>query len=104
LRPKKGAALGSALNAGVITSTAALADELTEKRIRVNTVVPGLVKTELWDKLGHSKEKQQELFDSGAKKLPVGFTATPDDIAEAYLYLVRADYSNGTTIVIGKST
>ncbi|KAK0652733.1 oxidoreductase [Cercophora newfieldiana] len=100
LRPKKGASIGSALNSGVIASTAALADELTEKRIRVNTVVPGLVKTELWDKLGHSKEKQDEIFESGAKKLPVGFVATPDDIAEAYLYLVRADYSNGTTIVI----
>ncbi|KAK0619650.1 oxidoreductase [Immersiella caudata] len=100
LRPKKGASIGSALNAGVIASTAALADELSEKRVRVNTVVPGLVKTELWDKLGHSKEKQEEIFESGAKKLPVGFVATPEDIAEAYLYLVRADYSNGTTIVI----
>ncbi|KAK3359564.1 oxidoreductase [Lasiosphaeria hispida] len=100
LRPKKGATLGSALNAGVITLTTALADELTDKKIRVNTVVPGLVKTELWDKLGHSKEKQQELFESGAAKLPVGFVATPDHIAEAYLYVVRADYANGTTIVI----
>ncbi|KAK5656806.1 hypothetical protein OQA88_4354 [Cercophora sp. LCS_1] len=100
LRPKRGAALGSSLNAGVITATAALADELTEKKIRVNTVVPGLVKTELWDKLGHSKEKQEEIFENGAKRLPVGFTAGPEDIAEAYLYLVRADYSNGTTIVI----
>ncbi|KAK0720206.1 oxidoreductase [Lasiosphaeris hirsuta] len=103
LRPKKGATLGSALNAGVITLTTALADELTEKKIRVNTVVPGLVKTELWDKLGHTKEKQEELFESGAAKLPVGFVATPDHIAEAYLYVVRADYANGTTIVIGKS-
>lgn len=102
LRPKRGAALGSSLNAGVITATAALADELTEKRIRVNTVVPGLVKTELWDKLGHSKEKQEEIFEGGAKKLSVGFTAGPEDIAEAYLYLVRADYSNGATIVIGE--
>lgn len=102
LRPKKGAALGSALNAGVISATAALADELAEKRIRVNTVVPGLVKTELWDKLGHSKEKQDEIFESGAKRLPVGFVATPEDVAEAYLYLVRADYANGSTVVIGK--
>ncbi|KAK4450181.1 hypothetical protein QBC34DRAFT_324243 [Podospora aff. communis PSN243] len=100
LRPKKGAAIGSALNAGVIASAAALADELSGKRVRVNTVVPGLVRTELWDKLGHSKEKQDEIFESGAKKLPVGFVATPEDVAEAYLYLVRADYSNGATIVI----
>jgi NAD(P)-dependent dehydrogenase (short-subunit alcohol dehydrogenase family) len=100
LRPKKGASIGSALNAGVIASTAALADELSGKRVRVNTVVPGLVRTELWDKLGHSKEKQEEIFETGAKKLPVGFVATPEDVAEAYLYLVRADYSNGATVVI----
>lgn len=87
----------------MITITAALADELAAKKIRVNTVVPGLVKTELWDKLGHSKEKQQEIFDQGSKDLPVGFVATPDDIAEAYLYAVRADYATGTTIVIGES-
>ena len=75
---------------------------MTEKKIRVNTVVPGLVKTELWDKLGHSKEKQEELFEKGGKNLSVGFVATPQDIAEAYLYNVRADYVNGTISVIGK--
>jgi len=102
LRPREGAALGSALNGGLITITQALADELAGKKIRVNTVVPGLVVTELWDKLGHSKEKQAEIFDKGAKELSVGFVATPEDIAEAYLYAVRADYANGSTIVIGE--
>ena len=82
--------------------TKGLAAALTEKRIRVNTVVPGLVKTELWDKLGHTKETQQTIFDKGAENLSVGFVATPDDTAEAYLYAVRADYANGTLIVIGK--
>jgi NAD(P)-dependent dehydrogenase (short-subunit alcohol dehydrogenase family) len=66
----------------------------------VNTIVPGLVITELWDKLGHSKEKQQELFEKAGKELSVGFVATPEHIAEAYLYAVRADYANGTTVVI----
>ena len=64
--------------------------------------MPGLVQTELWDKLGHSEEKKKELYEAGAKKLPVGFVATPDDVAEAYLYLVRADYANGTVVVIGE--
>ncbi|KAJ9144721.1 NAD(P)-binding protein [Pleurostoma richardsiae] len=100
LRPRKGATIGGALNGGVITLTKALTDELTNKKIRVNTVVPGLVKTELWDKLGHSKEKQEEIFEKGGKELSVGFVATPDDIAEAYLYTVRADYANGTIVII----
>ena len=102
VRPKKGAAIGGALNGGLITATAALADELTPKRIRDNTVVPGLVKTPLHGKLGHDEEKQKEIYAEAEKKLPVGFVATPDHVAEAYLYAVRADYANGTTIVIGK--
>jgi NAD(P)-dependent dehydrogenase (short-subunit alcohol dehydrogenase family) len=85
-----------------VSLTKGLAAELTDKKIRVNTVVPGLVKTELWDKLGKSKEEQQETFEKGAKGLSVGFVATPEHIAEAYLYLVRADYANGTLVSIGK--
>lgn len=87
----------------MINLTSSLAGELSEKKIRVNTVVPGLVRTELWEKLGHSAEKQQELFENGQRNLPVGFVATPEHIAEAYLYLVRAEYATGSVIVIGKS-
>jgi NAD(P)-dependent dehydrogenase (short-subunit alcohol dehydrogenase family) len=83
--------------------TKGLASELEEKRIRVNTVVPGLVKTELWDKLGRTKDDQEQLFAARSKTISVGFVATPEHIAEAYLYTVRADYANGTLIVIGES-
>ncbi|ERS96769.1 hypothetical protein HMPREF1624_06978 [Sporothrix schenckii ATCC 58251] len=107
LRARPGAVLGGALNAGVINLTQGLAVELaqgapggTNKKVRVNTVVPGLVQTELWDKLGQSKEAQAETFRKGSEALSVGFVATPDHIAEAYLYAVRADYANGTTILI----
>ena len=43
------------------------------------------------------------MFEKAAKELSVGFVGLPQDIAEAYLYAVRADYATGTTIVIGKS-
>jgi short-subunit dehydrogenase len=82
--------------------TKGLAADLSEKKIRVNTVVPGLVQTELWDKLGRTKEQQQEQVETRAKTLPVGFVATPTHIAEAYVYAVRADYATGTLIEIGK--
>jgi NAD(P)-dependent dehydrogenase (short-subunit alcohol dehydrogenase family) len=100
IRPGKGASIGGALNAGLLTLTKGLAGELAEKRIRVNTVIPGLVKTELWDKLGHSKEKQEHIFRERSDTIPVGFVGEPDDIAEAYLYLVRANYANGSLVVI----
>ncbi|KAK4679856.1 hypothetical protein QC764_207785 [Podospora pseudoanserina] len=102
LRPKKGATIGGALNGGLITATISLADELSGKRIRVNTVVPGLVKTPLLGKLGNSEEQQREIYEQAAGRLSVGFVASPEDVAEAYLYAVRADYANGSTIVIGE--
>jgi len=98
--PGKGATIGAGLNGGVIAITKGLAAELTDKRIRVNTVVPGLVKTELWDKLGKSKEEQEIQFKAAGQSLSVGFAGAPEDVAEAYLYTVRADYANGTTIQI----
>lgn len=102
IKPGKGAAVGGALNGGVLTLTRGLASDLSEKKVRVNTVVPGLVKTELWDKQGKTPEEQKELFDNSSSKLPVGFVATPEHIAEAYLYAVRADYATGTLIEIGR--
>jgi len=84
----------------VLSLTKGLANDLAEKRIRVNTVVPGAVKTPLWGKLGQTEAQQEEAWRAAAARLPVDFVATPEDVAEAYVYLVRADYANGTLVVI----
>lgn len=102
VKPGKGATVGGGLNGGVLSLTKGLATELADKRIRVNTVVPGIVQTELWDKLGKTIDEQKEQFEKSAKSLPVGFVATPADIAEAYLYCIRANYATGTLVQIGK--
>ena len=47
-----------------------------------------MVITELWDKMGQSKEQQKELFEKSANKLPVGFVATPEDVSRAALHRV----------------
>ncbi len=98
LKPGTGASTGGGLNGGVLSLTKGLAGDLADKRIRVNVVTPGLVKTELWGKLGKTEEEQKAQFEKA--NLPVGFVATPDDIAEAYLYLVKADYATGTSVEI----
>ncbi|OCK74182.1 NAD(P)-binding protein [Lepidopterella palustris CBS 459.81] len=99
IKPGKGAAVGGGLNGAILSLTKGLASDLAEKKIRVNTVVPGLVQTELWDKLGRPKEQEEQVAVQ-AKSLPVGFVATPSDTAEAYVYAVRADYATGTLIEI----
>lgn len=100
IKPGKEAAVGGALNGGVISLMKGLAGDLAEKKIRVNCVVPGLVQTELWDSMGKTAEQQKEDFEKSAKALPVGFVATPEDIAEAYLYCVRANYATGSVVEI----
>ncbi|ETI29348.1 hypothetical protein G647_01801 [Cladophialophora carrionii CBS 160.54] len=100
IKPGKNAAIGGALNGGVLSLTRGLAADLSEKKIRVNTVVPGLVKTPLWDKQGKTPEEQVEIFNAASQKLPVGFVAGPEHIAEAYLYAIRADYTTGKLIEI----
>ena len=84
--------------------TQGLALELADKRIRVNCVVPGIVSTELWDKMGTigKGDEQAQKLEAMGKKLPVGFCATGEHIAEAYLYAVRADYATGSLITIGE--
>jgi len=98
VKPGKGAAIGGGLNAGLFTLTKGLALDLAEKKIRVNIVTPGMVKTELWSKMGRSIDEMKAVWDN--MKLPVGFVADPDDIAEAYLYLAKADYATGTSVEI----
>jgi NAD(P)-dependent dehydrogenase (short-subunit alcohol dehydrogenase family) len=63
LKPGKGASVGGALNGGVIVLTEGLASDLAESRVRVNVVVPGLEKSELWDKLGKTEEEQKQIFE-----------------------------------------
>lgn len=54
---------------------------LTTALTSIIGVVPGAVITELWDKMGQSKEQQKANFDKAAEKLPVGFVATPEDVS-----------------------
>lgn len=68
------------------------------KPIRVNCVSPGAIETELWDAfgLGGQKEKIREMYKA---KTLVGAVGTPEDMAEAYLYLMRDAFVTGITLI-----
>lgn len=66
--------------------------------VRVNGVCAGAVETELWDRLPETERKAT--FARIAARLPVGRVGQPEDIAEAYLYLMRNGFSTGETIVV----
>ncbi len=94
--PGPGWALGSSICAAMEGLTRALAVELAP--IRVNIVCPGVVKTPIW--AGMSETDRAALYAQAASRLPVGHVGEPDEVAEAYLYLMRQTYGTGQTLVV----
>lgn len=74
----------SAAKAGLISYTKALAIELGRYGIRANIVCPGTVKTQAWQA---RVDKDPQVFETLKKWYPLGDFATPDDIADAVLFL-----------------
>lgn len=86
-RPREDWSIVATFATGLLGMMRNLALDL--KPVRVNCVAPGVVDTEMWDKGGMTAEAKSGLFGNLASKLPTGRIAGPDDIAEAYLYLMK---------------
>lgn len=90
--------------------TQSMAAELAERSIRVNAICPGNVDTSMWfDHLSKSQQRQQEYgtdtvedtFDAVIQeRVPLGREQTPGDMAEAALYLTRADNVTGISLTV----
>jgi NAD(P)-dependent dehydrogenase (short-subunit alcohol dehydrogenase family) len=96
LRPRKGWTVAASICGAVEALTRALAVELAP--IRVNAVSPGMVDTELWSNMTQSD--RAAMYRDTGQKLPVGRVGEADDIAQAYLYLMREGYGTGQVIVV----
>ncbi|MBY6005276.1 SDR family oxidoreductase [Salipiger bermudensis] len=96
VRPKAGAAIQGAINAGIEGLTRGLALELAP--IRVNCISPGLIETEMYDTLDGDGRKA--MFDGAAERLPVGRVGTPENIATQALALMANPYMTGSTIFV----
>lgn len=96
VRPKAGAAIQGAINAGLEGLTRGLALELAP--VRVNCLSPGLVMTEMYDTL--AGDRRQAMFDGAAQKLPVGHVGTPAHVAIQAIALMTNPYMTGTTILV----
>lgn len=95
-RPRKGWTVAASICGAMDALTRALAVELAP--IRVNAVCPGVVRTELWGNM--TEADRDALYQNIAQSLPVGRVGEPDDLAHAYLYLMREGYSTGQVIVV----
>jgi NAD(P)-dependent dehydrogenase (short-subunit alcohol dehydrogenase family) len=77
--------------------------DLKDRKIRVNVVSPGPVRTPgLVDLAGDDKAAQQGLLDFLASQVPLGRVAEPEEIAKAVLFLASSDASfvNGAELFV----
>ena len=84
----------SATKGAVIALTKALAQELGPSHIRVNCVSPGVILTDMCASVG------EETLRDLAEQTPLGKNGSPDEIAEALLYLARADFVTGQNLPV----
>lgn len=76
----------AASKAGLIGLTKSVAKELAPKGIRCNAVAPGFIGTDM---------TEDQIDNPLLNKIPLGKMGTPEDVAEAVAYLVKAKYVTG---------
>jgi len=97
LNPLPGQAVYGMTKAGLISLTKAFAKEYGQQGIRVNAILPGVVKTRFAAALTEDPRVQKWI-----SKLPVPRAGQPEDMVAGVLYLVseQAAYTTGTTLVM----
>ena len=84
----------SATKGAVIALTKALAQELGPSGVTVNCIAPGVILTDMCANV--SEESMEEL----RQQTPIGRHGTPEDIAQAMVYLADAGFVTGQVLSV----
>jgi meso-butanediol dehydrogenase/(S,S)-butanediol dehydrogenase/diacetyl reductase len=102
-----GLAAYCASKAAVISLTQALAEELGPMNIAVNALCPGYIKTAMWTQVlnpvlsGLYDVPQERVFDEVIRRFTyLKREQTPEEIADAAVYLCRAENVTGITLTV----
>jgi len=95
-RPGVGWSVGTSICSAMEGFVRAMAVELAP--IRVNAVVPGFIDTNLWG--GINEADRKVMFDQHADKLPLKRIGYAEDIALAFVYLMKQQFGTGQNITV----
>jgi NAD(P)-dependent dehydrogenase (short-subunit alcohol dehydrogenase family) len=95
-RPQKGACVATSVAGAIEHLARGLAVELAP--VRVNAVVPGLIRTGIWDRIPE-QHREQTLAQMTAKLLVPRIGEAPE-AARAYLYLMECGYVTGQILYV----
>jgi NAD(P)-dependent dehydrogenase (short-subunit alcohol dehydrogenase family) len=101
LTPVKNFSVYSTAKAGITQFTQCMALELSEHRVRVNCIHPGVVDTPIFQTMMPESMVKGTMINF-AKQTPLGRVGQPEDIAEAALYLCtrRAAWVTGAALTV----
>lgn len=88
----------AASKGGIMLMMKSLAQEVAEKKIRVNSIAPGAIKTNINKEAWADPKNARELL----KLIPYGRIGAPEDIGKAAVWLAsdESDYVTGTTLFV----
>ncbi|RAO42926.1 3-oxoacyl-[acyl-carrier-protein] reductase [Micromonospora saelicesensis] len=99
-RPSAGWSVAASITGAIDALVRALAVELAP--IRVNAVSAGVIRSPLWDAL--PTETREQMYAQLSGSLPLGRVGEPEEVAEAFVYLLRATYATGTVVTVDGGT
>jgi NAD(P)-dependent dehydrogenase (short-subunit alcohol dehydrogenase family) len=95
-RPRKGTAVSTAMAGAIEHLTRGLAVDLSP--IRVNAVCPGAIRTDVWNAI--PSDDREARMKQMTERLPIARIGEPNEVAEAYLYLMKAGYTTGQVLLV----
>jgi len=96
IRPAANIVHYSAAKAGLIAFTKSLALELAPYNIRVNSVAPGPIDTDLLRQVYGGEEGVKKR----GRKVPLGRVGKPEEVADAALALIKNDFITGAVLLV----